>query len=329
MRGEGRITVLLTRRSCISTLAASSAAAFAAPMAVSSARAAEKISVLVMDLTELAPIYLGKTKGFFANQNLDVDITARHGGPMILSGVLAGEAQFGFSNLTSIFMAQEKGGQFVGVAPGSASTGVRGEDFLAIIAAANSPINNAKDLQNKTVGVNDPNNMGNLAVLAAVTAAGGDRNMVKFVQVNFPDMWTGITSHQIDAAMIAEPFITMAREQGAKVVDSPLVDIAPNMTMSLYSTTLEYANARPDIVKRFRAAILESLAYAQSHTGEVRKTIPNMPGRARIDAALAEKIVLPAWPTEINRPSIQIIADLALRDGIISKKADVATLLPQ
>jgi NitT/TauT family transport system substrate-binding protein len=317
----------LTRRTCISTLAASGVAAFAAPM-VSPARAADKISVLVMDLTELAPIYLGKAKGFFAKRNLDIDIASRHGGPIIISGVQSGEGQFGFSNLTSLFMAQEKGAQLVGLASGSASTGVRGDDFLAVIVAPDSPINSAKDLRNKTVGLNDLNNMGNLAMLAAVSASGGDPKTLKFTQVNFPDMWAAIGDRRIDAALIAEPFITMARAQGAKVADSPLVDIAPNLMMSLYFTTQNYANANPDIVRRFKAAILESLAYAQSHIAEVRAIIPTMPSRARIDTALAEKIILPAWPTKLNRHSTQILADLSLQDGLVSKKVNLATLLP-
>jgi NitT/TauT family transport system substrate-binding protein len=317
----------LTRRRCISTLAASGVAAFAAPI-VRPAWAADKISVLVMDLTELAPIYLGKTKGFFAKRNLDIDIASRHGGPIIISGVLSGDGQFGFSNLTSLFMAQEKGAQLIGLASGSASTGVHGDDFLAVIVAPESPINNAKDLQNKNVGLNDLQNMGNLAMLAAVAAAGGDPKTLKFSQVNFPDMWGAIKDHRIDAALIAEPFITMARAQGAKVADSPLVDISPNLMMSLYFTTQSYAKAHPDIVRRFKAAILESLAYAQSHTEEVRKIIPTMPSRAQIDAGLAEKIVLPAWPTKINRHSTQILANLSLKDGLVSKKVDLATLLP-
>ena len=320
--------MLLTRRTCISTLAASGAAAFTAPI-VSPALAAEKISVLVMDLTELAPIYLGKAKGFFAKQNLAIDIAARHGGPIIIAGVLAGEGQFGFSNITSLLMAQEQGAQLVGLAPGSASTGVRGDDFLAVVAAPDSPINSAKDLEHKKVGLNDLQNMGNLAMVAAVSTAGGDPKTVDFVKISFPDMWTAIVNHQIDAALVAEPFITMARARGAKLVDWPLVDITPKLTMALYFTTQKYANAHPDIVKRFKAAILESLAYAQSHIDEVRKIIPTIPSRARIDAALAAKIMLSAFPTEVNRQSAQILADLSLQDGLISKKADLAALLPQ
>jgi NitT/TauT family transport system substrate-binding protein len=320
--------MLLTRRTCISTLAAGSVAAVAAPM-VLPALAADKISVLVMDLTELAPIYLGKAKGFFARQNLDVNIAARHGGPMIISGVLAGEGQFGFSNITSLLMAQEQGGQLVGLAPGSASTGVRGDDFLAVVVAADSPISNAKDLQNRNVGLNDLQNMGNLAMLAAVDAAGGDSKTLNFVKIAFPDMWPAIVDHRIDAALVAEPFITMARAQGAKLVDWPLVDIAPGLTMSLYFTSRSYADAHPGQVKRFKAAILESLGYAQSHTEEIRKIIPTIPSRARIDAAMAKKIMLCAFPTDVNRQSTQIIADLSLKDGLISKKADLAALLPQ
>ena len=48
----------------------------------------------------------------------------------------------------------------------------------------------------------------------------------------------------------------------------------------------------------------------------------------RITPEIAAKITPPRWPTEFNRQSTQALADDALEDGLITKKADVAALLP-
>ncbi len=305
-------------------LAAVAAAALSAPT-IDAARAADKISVAVIPIADCAPIYLGKAKGFFAKQNLDVELSTQGGGAAIIPGVLSGQLQFGFSNVPSLLIAQTKGLQFIGIAPGASSSGERGHDFSAIIAPGDSPIKNAKDLEGKTVAVNNLNNIGDTSVRAGVRAAGGDPKKVKFIEVPFPDMPAAIADHRIEAGWVVEPFLTIALSRGAKVVDWNLVDVAPKMMIAVYFTSAKYAKYNPDMVKRFKAATTESLAYAESHTDEVRQIIPTY---TRITPEIAAKITLPKWPTEMNRQSTQAIADLALDDGLITKKADVGALLP-
>jgi NitT/TauT family transport system substrate-binding protein len=40
------------------------------------------------------------------------------------------------------------------------------------------------------------------------------------------------------------------------------------------------------------------------------------------------KIYLPKWPVEVNKASVQTVADLALADGVLKQKADVSALVP-
>jgi NitT/TauT family transport system substrate-binding protein len=335
MTNEGEFMVLtnrfivLTDRTSFRRRTFFAAAAFAAAVLFGPlsgpARAADKLSVAVIPIGDCAPIYLGVSKGFFAKQNLELELSTAGGGAAIMPGVLSGQMQFGFSNVPSMLIAQTKGLQFVGVAPGASSTGERGHDFSAIIAPGDSPIQNAKDLVGKTVAVNNLNNIGDTAVRAGVRAAGGDAKQVKFVEVPFPDMPAALAEHRIEAGWVVEPFLTIALQRGAKVVDWNLVAVAPKMMIAVYFTSAKYAKENPDIVKRFQAAMTESLAYADSHTDEVRQIIPTY---TRITPEIAGKITLPRWPTEFNRQSTQALADDALEDGLITKKADVAALLP-
>src|ERR1700691_545535 len=314
----------ITRRKYLSSLAATGAAVLAAPM-VSPARAADKLSIAVIPIADCAPIYLGKAKGFFEKQNLDIELSTQGGGAAIIPGVLSGQLQFGFSNVPSLLIAQNKGLKFVGIAAGVASTGVSGNDFCATLVPGDSPINSAKDLAGKTVAVNNLNNIGECAVRAGGSAAGGAAIRVKYGEVPFPDMPAALAEHRIEAGWMVEPFVTIARSRGDKVVDWPFVAIAPKAMIAVYFASVQYANANPDIVKRFKAAITESLAYADSHADEVRQIIPTY---TRISQEIAGKIILPIWPTEMNRASTQAMADDALESGLISKKADVAALLP-
>ena len=311
-------------KSCTAVLAAMTSAILLGPM-MHAARATDKISVAVIPIADCAPIYLGKAKGFFAAHGLDIELSTQGGGAAIIPGVLSGQVQIGFSNIPSLLIAQTKGLNFIGIAPGAASSGERGHDFSAIIAPGDSSINNAKDLQNKTVAVNNLNNIGDISVRASVRAAGGDPKTVKFIEVPFPDMPASIADHRIEAGWVVEPFLTISLAGGAKVVGWNLVDVAPKMMIAAYFTSDKYSKENPDIVKRFKIAILESLAYADAHSDEVRQIIPTY---TRITPEIAAKITLPKWPTEMNCQSTQVMAELALQDGLITKKADVAALLP-
>lgn len=316
----------INRRTFNFALAATTmtATAVAAPFA-SRAQTLDKISVAVIPIADCAPIYLGKANGYFAKRNIDLTLSTQRSGNVIIPSVVSGQMQFGFSNVPSLLIAENKGLHFIGVAPGDASTGQRGHDFAAIIVPGDSPIATAKDLQGRTVAVNTLNNISDVSARAGVKAAGGDPRTVKFIEVPFPDMPSAIANHRIEAAWVVEPFLTIARGQGAKVVDWPLVDVAPNVMIAVYFTSVKYAAANPGVVKRLKAAIEESLAYAETHANEVRKIIPTY---TRITVAIAEKITLPAYPSKMNRQSTQALADLCLQDGLITKKANISALLP-
>jgi NitT/TauT family transport system substrate-binding protein len=284
-----------------------------------------KITVGTIAIVDVAPIYLGKAKGFFTEQNLDVTLQAGSGGAVTIPAVVSGQDQFGFANVTSLLVAQTKNLPLKVVAAGNSSTGTAGSDFAAIVTPADSPIQSAKDLEGKTVAVNNLNNVGDTTVRAAVRKAGGDATKVKFVEFAFPDMPAALANKRVEAAWVVEPFLTVARNQGNKVVSWNLVDTAPNMMIAAYFTTTAYAGKNPDVVKRFTTAMDKSLQYAGDHPDEARAALATY---TKITADVAAKIILPKWPTTINRESTQTLADLILSDKLVSKAPDVPALLP-
>jgi NitT/TauT family transport system substrate-binding protein len=282
--------------------------------------AQDKITVGIIPITDCAPIFLGKQKGFFAKYNLDVNIESAQGGAELVNPVVSGQREFGFSNVSSLLIAQTRGLDLVAISAGASSTGEQGRDFGAIVAPGDSPIKNAKDLEGKTVAVNNLNNIGDTSVNASVRAAGGDPSKVKYVELAFPAMPAALADKRIDAAWIVEPFLTITKEHGAKVVAWNLVDTSPRLMIAAYFTTRKYAKEHPDIVKRFQEAMKESLAYADSHNDEVRAIVPTF---TRVSKEMIGKSTLPRWPTEMNIKSTQTLADLALKDGLLAKKPDL------
>lgn len=307
------------------TALALAALAAASMMSVIRAEAADKITVGVIPIVDVAPIYLGRDKGFFKKQGIDLTLQLAQGGAAIVPSVLSGQYQFGFSNMTSLIIAETRGLDFRVVAAGNFSTGVKGHDFGGIVVPKGSPIKNAKDLEGKTVAVNNLKNIGDTTVRAAMRAAGADPAKVKFVELSFPDMPAAVANKRVDAAWVVEPFVTIIRNQGGHVISWNLVDTAPHLMIAAYFTTDRYIKAHPELVKRFTAAINESLDYAQKHPEEARKELLKY---TKIPAKLVNQITLPDWGTKINRKSTQVLADLAVKDGLVNKKPDLDKLLP-
>ncbi|PWU56713.1 nitrate ABC transporter substrate-binding protein [Micromonospora globispora] len=284
-----------------------------------------KVKVGAIPIVDVAPLYLGKEKGFFAEQNIEVEVVNTTGGAAAVPGVVSGEFDFAFGNVVSLIVAHSQNLPLKAIAEGNSSTGQQGKDFSGIVVPKDSPIKTAADLAGKTVAVNNLKNVGDTTVRASIRKAGGDPSGVKFVELAFPDMPAAVAAKRVDAAWVVEPFLTVTKDQGARMIASNMVDAAPNMTVATYFTTEKTIKTKADLTKRFTAAIEKSLQYAQEHPDEVRKVLLTY---TKISPEAAQKITLPAFPTEINRESVQTMADMMLSDGLIKQKVDVAELLP-
>lgn len=120
----------------------------------------DKVNAGVIAIVDTAPIHLGKAKGFFKEQNIDLTITPVAGGAASISGAVSGQFQFAFANTTSLLTAKQQGLDVKVVANGVSSTGEQGKDFSAVLVKPDSPIKTAKDLAGKKISVNQLKNIG-------------------------------------------------------------------------------------------------------------------------------------------------------------------------
>ncbi|WP_369264071.1 ABC transporter substrate-binding protein [Streptomyces sp. R35] len=283
------------------------------------------VKVGVIPIVDVAPLYLGQKEGFYSKRGLKLSMTTAQGGAAIVPGVVSGQFQFGFSNVTSLMLAQSQNVQVKAIANGVASTGVSGKDFGAVVVKKGSSLKSAKDLEGKKVAVNTLKNINETAVRESVRKAGGDPDKVKFVELAFDQMPAALDKGQIDAAMAVEPALTTMLGQGATQIAWPLVDAAPDLTVAMYFTSTSYASKNPDVVKKFQEATAESLAYADAHPDEVRQIVSTY---TQVPSTVLAKVILPKWPAEANRSSIEALEKLSETDGLFKTAPDLDKLLP-
>jgi NitT/TauT family transport system substrate-binding protein len=282
------------------------------------------LKVGVIPIVDVAPIYLGKAKGFFTEHNIDLTLETASGGAALVPGVVSGDYQFAFSNTTSLILAGSQNLPLRMVAEGVSSTGDPSTDFGGVLVAGDSSIQSPKDLAGKTVAINNLKNINEVTVRSMIEKDGGDPSSVKFVELAFPDMQAAVAGHKVDAAQVVEPFLTAATSQGQKVIGDNYADAASDLSVAAYFTTQQYIAKNAQVVKDFQAAVKESLQYAQDHPDEVRQIVPTY---TKITADVAAKIKLPAWPQELNVDSVKTTAELMNTYGITDSTVDVSKLL--
>jgi len=323
----------VARRTVPAVIAAASALALAAcsgssgdpEPAASGEGGLTPVTVGVIPIVDVAPIYLGVQEGFFEDEGLDVTLELAQGGAAIVPAVASGEYQFGFSNISSLLLASQQGLPLKIVAPGNLTTGEPGKDFSAVVAMPDAGIEDAADLEGRTVAVNTLNNIGDTTVRKVVDDAGGDPTKVEFVEMGFPDMPAAVESGQVDAAWIVEPHLTRAFQSGAEAVTWNFAKTDPDLLIAAYFASEQEIADDPETVDAFTAAMKKSLTYAEENPDETRAVLDSY---TEIDPAVKDAMVMPRFTAELDEAQVQLLADLGLQYGMFDEPVDVSALMP-
>jgi NitT/TauT family transport system substrate-binding protein len=282
------------------------------------------LKVGVIPIADVAPLYVGIKQGFFKEENLTIKPQLAEGGATITAQTVSGDLQVGFPNVTSLVIAASKKLPVQIVASGVQGAKDDSGAWDAVLSKKGSPIKDLKDLEGKTVSVNNLNNVGPLTINNAMEKAGADYQRVNYVEVPFPDANGALDTGRIDAAFVVEPFVSQGRGQGANEVTHSFEDTAPNYAVATYFVTKQYAAQNKDVLDRFVRAINKSLDYSQSHPDLVRQVVPTY---TKIPKDVAAKMKLPQWSADLNRPSIEQTADLAQKYGFIENKPSLDDMI--
>jgi ABC-type nitrate/sulfonate/bicarbonate transport system substrate-binding protein len=321
---------MIARRTCV-LLAAAALAAAGCGDDDRSAGKRTRMTVGLVPVADVAPVYLGIEKGFFEAEGLDVEVQPTQGGAEIVPQVISGDVQIGFSNTPSLFSAAVEGLPIEIVAPAGGSppkmTG-RGENVEGALMVKNdSPIRDYADLEGKTVAVNALGNVIDVTVNAALERHGVDHTTVKRLEVPFPDMQAALDAERVEAAFLATPFKTIAERSGDyRAVGFPIYEARSELIYIGYFVSRHWADDNEELLKRFLSALRRSMLYAADHERETRETIG--------EYTELPKDLLPALPPLNRRPdceelkvSSKLLAELMSKYGALDRQPDLDELI--
>lgn len=312
------MTTTIVRRRAVATIAAALLGLLGSN--VGSAQTPAPLTVVnagFVPVTDVAALYLGEEVGIFKKHGLQLKANVASTGAV--PAVMSGEYHFGFTALVNVLQARDKGLPLKIIAAGSSSTGIKGADVTMIHAGPASGIKSAKDLEGKTVSVNALNGLLQMLGKAAVRADGGDPNKVRFIELGFADALAALQAGKTDAMVGAEPFGTAALASGYPAIASPYQSMSSkSMLTSSYFTSEQQLKANPELFKQIRAAINESLDYAQKNPDAIRKQLPKF---TKLGPDVAAKLILPNYLTAIPRDSVEMFSKAGNEFGMLGKPA--------
>lgn len=282
------------------------------------------LTVGVLPIADVAPLYLGIEQGFFEEQGLEVEPRPVQGGAAVVTGVVSGDFEFGFSATEPLILGKAEGLPVKIVTTGNqAATSVE-ETWDGLMVQADGPIQEPSDLEGETIGVNAVEGTAQLTLLEVLEREGVDTTTLDFVELPFPDMPGALSGGRVAAVAAVEPFVGAIQQQGGELLVSFFAGLEPGMTIGTYFTLDRTIEEDPELVERFATAMNESLEYAEANQEEAREVIRTY---TEIPPQAIEQMALPPWQSDLNTPTIDLMAELAQEHGFTEERVPTEELI--
>jgi NitT/TauT family transport system substrate-binding protein len=284
------------------------------------------ITVGTLPIANAAPMYLGMEKGFFEEENLEIEPQVGEGGAALIPSLVSGDAQFAFVGVIPAITAVAQNVPIRIVTSSDDAAATEEEDWQTLVVPKGSPIKGVEDLPGKTVAVNALRGLAEVVISRSLEKQGVDYRQVKLLEVPFPEMPAALAQKRVDAALLTEPFLSAVLAEGGTQIDAPSVDTLPNFPNGVYVAAESYIAENGDVVDRFARAMNKSLEYAQDNPEEVRRIVPTY---TETPPEAAQQMRLPVFDPELDREGIELEAELTAKYGIVDEAPSYEELVPE
>jgi NitT/TauT family transport system substrate-binding protein len=282
-------------------------------------KANDTVTVDTLPISNGLPLDLGIAKGFFDKQSITIKKTTLQSGNDIILAMANHNGDIGYVGYVPMMIARTSGIPFTLVTASEVEGTSINDNWQNILVKGSSSIRTPADLAGKTIAVNALKGVGEVVIKAALKKDGVDPNSIKLLALPFPSMRSALANGQVDAIWTPEPFLSQALNiDGARIVMAPGPTLGNYFPNGGYGALQDWVSKNPDLARRFRVAMNESLVYAQTHPDEIRAMLPSG----------TQNVRLPIWTTTIDRPQLLTLAKDAKEFGVISSLPNFTQLFP-
>lgn len=299
------------------TFVVGSVAATATIIARRPARAQSGVVRVLMSPTAVGALPLfAREKGFFDQVGLAVELTPVNSGAAALAAVAGGAVEIGLGNAGSIAAAVLKRLPFTIIADGCLYDQRQPTDFLCV--ALNSTMAQAADLSGKSVAVNGLKQVMQAGAQSWIDQNGGKSEDVRFIEMPVSTMAAAIESGRIDAAVISEPAMTLAKHK-VKVIGTPEGAVAPLFSQIACACDRSWVEKNREHAQRFKSAMERAAQWANDNTREAKALLAE---NTHISPAIASLMTPTLYPTTLEAAHLQPVVDVMVKYGYLSQRVN-------
>ena len=246
----------------ILTVIAAALAVFAnmAMPANAQSKSPEKVTLMLnwYLYSEHAPFFLGKERGFFSDEGIDLEIQEGRGSAVTAQAVAAKSATFGYIDVTTMIKAAAKGAPLK-------STGVLFQlSPMSVMGFSEKNIRTPKDIVGKTVAITPGDSMSQMWPLF-LKANNIQADQIKIVSGDGQTKLNAVMNGQADLLLgyVMDQAIKLQDATGKSVTPIKFADSGVNQISSGIITNKSLLTDNPDLVRRFMRAATRSAEAAE------------------------------------------------------------------
>lgn len=243
----------------------------------------DKIRVgYLADFAGTSAVAIAKEKGFFEEENLDVELVKFLNGPAEVDAMIAGDIQFAYIGHGAHSLAIQ--GKVNVLFPNGLSKSEQ------IIVGEWARVNSIADLKGKTIGT-QLGTSGDILLDIVLRKVGLTKNDVNIINMDVNQIVSAMVVKNVDAVSIWAPYtfeITKLLGHEVSVLTSITNYLDEAVFPSSWIVTPDYQNKNEDIVNRFSMAILKAMDYRANNMDETVQIVAKLNGTP-VDSVALEK----------------------------------------
>lgn len=260
-----------------------------------------------------ADMYYAKDGGFFKDAGLDVQLDTIAAGQNIVVAVSGGSYDVGVSTTIAIALARARGVPIHIISGGNLHLTGAPTDMLVV--AQGSTLRSARDLNGKTIGVTGLGNVPFLGTQTWLKKGGANLESIKFVEIPYPAMAAALEAGRIDAAMMAEPYVTLSKTF-ARPLANAYDAISPRFMISGWFAADAWLGDHPDVARRFIDALRKAHDWANTHQKETGEILVRY---TKIAPDVVPRMVRTTFVSVPEPSLIQPVLDAATAAGLLPR----------
>jgi len=233
---------------------------------------ATELRIAIIPIVDYAGLWICEEKGFCKDADIELKLQTLGGGAAIIAAMKGGSLDLGGVGIVPALRAKAQGLDLKFVALASAESAQQVGGPQDIVLVRDPKIKTGKNLEGKTVGVNELRGVGQTWVSAWVAASGGDVSKVQFEEYPVPNLVAALSQGRVDAVQVSEPFRSEGLKQGMTVI--PFSEqLQSSVAVAGIVTTTSFLTEHSDLLRKFVDAFAKSQKYAAAHPDDVRKIL--------------------------------------------------------